>query len=73
MQVDLAEGGQEPVGVGDGVRVAAAFVAHLQAVVDEVGERHRDREQARIDVGEHISLVADQRGDLDGVRSIAPG
>ena len=47
MQVELAKGRQEPVAVGDGVlRLTAAVVAHLQAVVDEVGERHRDREQA---------------------------
>ena len=72
MEVELAERGQEPVGVGDGVRRSPPFVAHLQAVVDEVGERHGDREQARIDVGEHIALVADHRRDLDGMGPIGP-
>jgi hypothetical protein len=45
VQVQLAEGGQESVGVGDSVW-SGALVAHLQAVVDEVGERHRHCEQA---------------------------
>ena len=60
VQVDLAQRGQEPVGVGDGVHEAptsSAGVADLEPVVDQVGERHRDGEQTRLDVLQRVALV----------------
>ena len=54
VQIHLAEGGQEAIGVGDGVDVGApcAGIADFEPVVGQVGERQRDREQARLDVPE---------------------
>ena len=75
VQVDFAERGQEPVGVGHRVhirRIARAGIADLQPVVDQVGERHRHGEQARLDVLEHIPVVADQRHHFDRVRTVRP-
>lgn len=72
VQVELAQRRQEPVGVGRGVcddGVADAGVVDLQAVVDEVGERHRDREQPGFQMLHHVALTADDRGDLDRVRT----
>ena len=42
VQIDLAQGGQESVRVGRGVRERLAVgprIAHFEAVVDEIGER----------------------------------
>ena len=45
MKVHLAQRGQEAVGVGDGGVRFGTLIAHLQPVVDEVGERQRHGEQ----------------------------
>ena len=74
VQVDLAQGRQEPVGVGNGVdeRRLVLGVADLEAVVDEVGERHRDGEQPGLDVGQRMAGAADQRVHLHRVRAVHP-
>ena len=71
MKVHFAQRRQEAVGVGDGVRIAA-FVAHLQPVVDEVGERQRHGEQSGFDVLHGESVFADDRDDFDRVRAERP-
>jgi hypothetical protein len=71
MQIDFTQRRQEAVGVGDDVRVGA-LVAHLEAVVDEVGERQRHSEQAGIDVLQRKSVLADERDDFGGVRPEGP-
>ena len=45
-------------------------VADLQPVIDQVRERQRDGEKARLDVLEQIALIADERRHLDRMRSI---
>ena len=58
VQIHLAERGQEPVRVGDGVgdgRAVRAGIADLEPVVHQIGERHCDREKARLDVLERHS------------------
>ena len=47
-------------------------VAHLQPVVDQVGERQRRGEQAGFDVLQREPVFADERDDLDGVRPERP-
>ena len=73
VQIDLAERGQEAVGIGDGVGDGCAVragIADLEPVVRQIRERHRDREKARLDVLEDIAFIADDRRHLDRVRSI---
>ena len=72
VQVDLAEGRQEPVGVGDGVHVlpVRSGIGDLEPVVHQVGERQRDREQSGLDVLERISLTAHQGHHVDRVGSV---
>ncbi len=73
VQIHLTEGGQEAIGIGDGVDVGGAVragIADFEPVVRQVRVRQRDREQARLDVPEDITFTADDRGHLDGVRSI---
>lgn len=75
VQVEFAEVGQEPVGVGRGVRddrVIGPGIADFEPVVDEVGERHGDREQAGLQVFERESLAADQRDHAHRVRPVGP-
>ena len=48
------------------------MIAHLEAVVDEVDERHRHREQSALEVAQRISVRPDQRDDVDGVRPVSP-
>ena len=71
MQVDFAQRRQESVGVGDRVRFAV-FVAHFEAVVDQVDERQRHGEQAGVDVLQQKTVVTDQRDHLGGVRAEGP-
>ena len=75
VQVDLAEGGQEPVAVGHRVDMRNAVgtrVADLQPVVGQIGERQCHGEQARVDVGHRIPPAADQCGCVEGVRAQRP-
>ena len=71
MQIDFAQRRQESVGVGDGMRFAV-FVAHLEAIVDQVDERQRYGEQAGVDVLQREPVVADKRDHLGGVRAEGP-
>ena len=72
VQVDLAEGGQEPVGVGDGVHVmpVRSGVGDLESVVHQVRERQCDREKSGLDVLEGIALTAHHGYDLDRMGSV---
>ena len=75
VQVHLAECRQEAVRVGDRVHVERAvgtLVAHLESVVHEVDERHRDREQSSLQVPQREAVLPDQCDDLDGVRAVRP-
>jgi hypothetical protein len=71
MKVNLAQGGQEAVGVGDDMRVRTRL-GHLQPVVDQVDERQRHGEQAGFDVLQREPIVADERDDFPRVRSKRP-
>ena len=79
VQVHLAEGGQEPVGIGHGMGdhggsglSAGPRVADLQAVVDEVGEVQGDGEEAVGQVCHRIAAPADEGHHLTGVRPQCP-
>ena len=48
------------------------MIAHLEPVVDEVGERQRDGEHPAVDVLQRITLGADQRYHLDRMRAVGP-
>ncbi len=75
VQVHLAEGGQEPVGIGDGVgdvRAARPGIADLQAIVDEVGEVQGDGEEALGDVCHRIAAPPDEGHDRRRVRPQCP-
>ncbi len=70
VQIHFAECRQETVGVGGDQR--AARVSHLQAVVDQVGERQGHREDTRPDMLHRVSDPADQCRHRLGVRAQCP-
>ena len=75
VQIDLAQGRQEPVRIGHGGPERAAIgcrVTDLEPVVDQVDERQRHREQPGVDVLQRVPLAADQCGHHLGVRTERP-
>ncbi len=67
VQIDVAQRRQETVGVSHRNWLAIA-VADLETVIDEIDERQRDGEQARVDVLQREPVRTDQRDHFRGMR-----
>ena len=72
VQVHLAQSRQEPVAVGDGVRLIAAGIADLESVVHEVDERQLDRVHPGVNVGHRVARPADHDAHRGRMRTQCP-
>lgn len=71
MKTNFAQG-EKAVSIGDSVHIRCLFgtrIAHPQAIVDEVDERYRHREQAVFEVLQREPVVTHHRYDVNCVRS----